>query len=309
MISDPDDAPGSSYECEEALLQLRGVRPPEDLLLARAERTSRSRADLPKSIFEHTADTIELACVTRGELRIATPAEVFRLTRGKLLVIERGVYHAELVAPSGPACEVTWLHLRKTQAHAARASRRSRRGGAEIAGWLLPGSSNVEELAGGIVDELSLRAWDHPTAVAGILDYLTCILIRRARRGAAVFRPIEQRPAILLDPRESALVQGALDFCDAHFREGVNQTDVARALGYNSRYLGRVVSRHLGYSIARHLRNLRLAEAKYLLERTNLPVHAVAAGVGYAYPEHFIRAFARDTGISPAGFRQRLDSR
>ncbi len=296
----------SRHECRDALLQLRGHRPAEGLLLARAGAVSRRSGAFPSSFYEHTADSLELACVTRGETRIATPAEIFRLTRGKLLVIERGVHHAELLPPAGRSYQVYWYHLRKTYAHAG-VHRRSPDGTAVVTGWELPGRTSVEGLAGAIVREIASRDWDYPSAVAGILDYLTCILVRRALREAPASQPPPEAPAIFLDPHESGLIQAALDFCDAHFREGVTQADVARGVGYSARYLSRLFSRHLGHSIARHLRNLRLAEAKALLERSDLPVQSVARAVGYSYPEHFIRAFTREVGLSPGDFRRRFE--
>ncbi len=299
-------ASDSRHQCRDAVLQLRGHRQPEDLLLARAGPLSRQSGAIPSSFYQHTADSLELACVAKGEIRIVTPAEIFRLTRGKLLVIERGVYHAELLTLTGTGYRAYWYHLEKTYAHAAM-HRRAPGGKLDTVGWELPGRTNVEGLASTIVRELAARDWDYPSAVAGVLEYLTCILVRRALRGAPSSQSPLQAPAIFLDPHESALIQAALDFCDAHYREGVTQADVARGVGYSSRYLSRLFSRHLGQSIARHLRNLRLTEAKSLLERTDLPVKAIAIGVGYPYPEHFSRAFTREVGVSPGDYRRRLD--
>jgi len=276
------------------------------LLFANAGEPSRRSGGFPSSFYEHTADSLEIACVTKGEIRVVTPVQIFRLTRGKLLVIERGVHHAELLPPAGKGYRVYWYHLVKTHAHAG-VHRRSPQGKVSVTGWHLPGRTNVEGLASAILRELTFRDWDYPSAVAGILDYLTCILVRRALRDTPASQPHPEAPAIFLNPRESALIQATLAFCDAHFREGVTQADVARGVGYSSRYLSRVFSRHLGHSIARHLRTLRLTEAKSLLERTDMPIQDIAAEVGYAYPEHFIRAFTREVGIPPGGFRRRLE--
>jgi AraC-like DNA-binding protein len=305
VIEDPKVASDSRYECRDALLHLRGYRPPKDLLLAAAGPASRQHGVVPDSFYQHKADSVELAVVTRGQARIATPTELFRVTPGKLLVIERGVYHAELFPPDGHEYHTYWCHLDHTRAHVS-FHQFSPEEARLLPEWDLPGRTNVEQIGGAIAQELSARDWDHPRAVGALLDYLTCLLARRALRGAMVSRPAREAPSISLDSGKSALLQAVLDFCDAHFREGVTQADVARAVGSSPRHLGRLVSGYLGHSLSHHLRNLRMTEARYLLQNTDLPVRTIGAAVGYPYPAHFTRAFVRDVGISPDSFRRRL---
>lgn len=293
----------SHDECRDALLQLRARRPAGDLLLAQAGPGARQSGLLADCFYHHTATQLELAVVTRGQVRMATPAEVYRVTPGKLLVIERGVYHAELL--TSQAYDICWFHLERTRAHVS-VHRHTSQGLAESPEWELPGRTDVEQLGAAIAGELAAGDWDYPSAVAALLEYLTCILIRRAQRGAVIRCPPREAPTLCLDPRRAALIQAALDFCDAHFREGVTQADVARDLGCTSRYLGRLISSHLGHSLSHHLRNLRMAEARHLLHHSGLPVRTIAATVGYPYPAHFTRAFTRAVGVSPETFRHRL---
>ena len=294
-----------SYQCRDVLLHLRARRPAQDLLFAAAGPASREMRPPPDSFYHHAAEYVEFAFVVRGQVRIATPAETFRLTPGKLLVIQRGVYHAELSPAAGDEYHIHWCHFEKTRVHLS-LLKRTADSALIYPEWDLTGRTNVETVADAVVYELSARGWDYPSAVAGILEYLTCILIRRALRATALPGPAWEAPTIGIDPKKSALIRAALDFCDAHFREGVTQDDIAKAMGCNPRYLGRLVSSCLGHSLTRHLRNLRIAEARHLLQDTDLPVSTIAAAVGYPYPAHFTRAFMRDTGVNPESFRRRL---
>jgi AraC-like DNA-binding protein len=286
-------------------LQFRGRRQPEELLLAGATPGNRGRGQFLDSFYHHTAEQLELAIVTRGQVRIATPSELLRLTPGRLLVIERGVYHAQLSPPEGHEYDMYWCHLNQAYAHLS-LLRHTSEGAVVHPEWELAGRTNVEQMGNAIAHELATREWDHVAAVAALLEYLTCLLIRRARRGSLVPRQRQEAPSIDLDPRTSSLLQAALDFCDAHFREGITQADVAHAVGCSPRYLSRLASGHLGHSLSHHLRNLRIAEARYLLDNTELPVRTIAAAVGYPDPAHFTRAFTRDVGVGPDGFRRRL---
>ena len=79
---------------------------------------------------------------------------------------------------------------------------------------------------------------------------------------------------------------------------------VAEAVGYSPRYLGELVSTHLGHTLADHLLRLRIEESKRLLGGSDLSVHHVAEAVGYTDPAHFTRAFRRATGTTPKLFRR-----
>lgn len=305
VIANGAMASSTRQDSRDAVLQLRQRRTARDLFLARAGPSTRRSGALNGGFYEHTAGTMELACVTRGELRIVTPARILRIARRQLLIIERGVHHAELPPLPGKGYLVYWYHLQQTYAHVG-FHQRAPDGTLTTVGWELPGRTNVEGLASAAAHELASRNWGYLSAVSGILDYLSCILVRRTLRNAPDGQPAPEAPAFFLDPNESTPIQAALDYCDQHFREGVTQADVAKEIGYSSRYLSRLFSLHLGHSIARHLRDLRLAEAKQLLELSDLPVRSIAARVGYSYPEHFIRAFTREVGLSPGDFRRRL---
>jgi transcriptional regulator GlxA family with amidase domain len=49
---------------------------------------------------------------------------------------------------------------------------------------------------------------------------------------------------------------------------------------------------------------LRIARAKRLLRKTQLPLADVATSCGFADQSHFTRAFHRVVGQSPGGFRR-----
>jgi YesN/AraC family two-component response regulator len=116
-----------------------------------------------------------------------------------------------------------------------------------------------------------------------------------------------ESPAPIGANRSWQAVQSAVEFCEQNFRKGVTRDDAAKALGYNSSYLGQLVSSHLGHSLSEYLTTLRIAEGKRLLEETELTIREVASSVGYVDPAHFTRAFTRVAGLSPTAYRRQFE--
>ena len=61
----------------------------------------------------------------------------------------------------------------------------------------------------------------------------------------------------------------------------------------------------LGHSPLDHLHGLRCQRARVLLELSLDGVPAIGEACGYADPAAFRRVFRRETGVSPAQYRQR----
>jgi transcriptional regulator GlxA family with amidase domain len=59
-----------------------------------------------------------------------------------------------------------------------------------------------------------------------------------------------------------------------------------------------------GHSLIQYVQNLRIEEAKRLLETTSLPVDEISARIGYENPSFFRRLFSRLCGLPPAGYRR-----
>ena len=57
-------------------------------------------------------------------------------------------------------------------------------------------------------------------------------------------------------------------------------------------------------SLIDHLQNLRVEEAKRLLEAAEMPVDEISFDVGYEDPSFFRRLFKRQTGLTPSQYRR-----
>jgi AraC-like DNA-binding protein len=288
----------------QRLLCLAEARPPDDLLYAPALARRGQGRQLGRSLYAHFAVGIELALGVEGEARVVTPRGIHLLRPGQLLLVERGVHHAQLPGPSGEGHLVTWYHFDRTRALVADTEYLPPDRLRLVGGIELQGRTDVESVASAIASELAARESDYAVAVAALLSYMKCLLARRLDRGTVVPRHVSESPAVAGTPRTWSVIQSALEYCEANFRRRLTQAEVASAVGYSPAYLSRLISSHLGHSLADHVKDLRLAEARQLLETTDQPIRTVARAVGYDDPSHFVRAFTGWTGHSPGTYRR-----
>ncbi len=82
--------------------------------------------------------------------------------------------------------------------------------------------------------------------------------------------------------------------------------DYAQALGLTPTHLNRVVRAQTGRSAARHIEARLFQEACRLLAYTRMGVAEVGYALGFDDPAYFSRAFRRQTGETPSGYRRRL---
>lgn len=82
--------------------------------------------------------------------------------------------------------------------------------------------------------------------------------------------------------------------------------EMTRQSGLAESTFKRRFKRSTGYSPLHYVQNLRVEEAKQLLERSTMPTDDIAWAVGYEEPAAFRRVFKRLTSISPAEYRRRF---
>lgn len=111
-------------------------------------------------------------------------------------------------------------------------------------------------------------------------------------------------PLVTPLPHGDAAVRSCEQWLREHYREtGV----VARAVAQSKlpeRTLKRRFKHATGTALIDYVQNLRIEEARRLLETTDTAVDEVCFEVGYEDPSFFRRLFRRRTGVSPAQYRR-----
>jgi transcriptional regulator GlxA family with amidase domain len=108
------------------------------------------------------------------------------------------------------------------------------------------------------------------------------------------------QPLVRHLPHTDAIVRDCEAWLGKHFRE---PGAVARAVGQTripERTLKRRFKQATGLALIDYLQNLRIEEAKHLLESSDRSVDEIAFDIGSEDPSFFRRLFRRRTGVAPA---------
>lgn len=105
-------------------------------------------------------------------------------------------------------------------------------------------------------------------------------------------------------PHADSLVRQCEKLLAASFREDSAVSRAVQQLNVPERTLKRRFKAATGTTLIDHVQNLRIEEAKRLLESTGMPVDEISAEVGYGNPSFFRKLFKRRCGLSPAAYRR-----
>lgn len=99
-------------------------------------------------------------------------------------------------------------------------------------------------------------------------------------------------------------VDSALEYISERYRSDIGVEDIARHVGLNRSYFGKVFKNAMGVSPQQFLIGYRMEKAADLLKLSALSVAEVGRSVGYPNQLHFSRAFKSVHGISPRAWRR-----
>jgi transcriptional regulator GlxA family with amidase domain len=105
-------------------------------------------------------------------------------------------------------------------------------------------------------------------------------------------------------PHADSVVRHAEDWLAKNFRESHAVAAVVAASGTPERSLKRRFKTATGSTLIGYVQNLRVEEAKRLLESESMSSEEISASVGYVNPAFFRRLFKRSTGLTPGQYRQ-----
>jgi transcriptional regulator GlxA family with amidase domain len=105
-------------------------------------------------------------------------------------------------------------------------------------------------------------------------------------------------------PHADSVVRRAEEWLAEHFREAQAVAAVVAACKIPERSLKRRFKAATGSPLIAHVQNLRIEEAKRLLESEGIAAEEIAARVGYDNAAFFRRLFKRCTGLTPGAYRR-----
>lgn len=105
-------------------------------------------------------------------------------------------------------------------------------------------------------------------------------------------------------PHADSVVRRCEDWLSINYLSGNAIREVVELVGIPERTLKRRFKTATGCSLIEYIQNLRIEEAKRLLESSQTPVDEVSIAVGYEDPSFFRRLFKRNTGLTPSQYRR-----
>jgi transcriptional regulator GlxA family with amidase domain len=110
------------------------------------------------------------------------------------------------------------------------------------------------------------------------------------------------------NPHADAVVRKCEEWLAQHFREQNPVGGTVAASALKERTLKRRFKTATGLSLMDYVQNLRVEEAKRLLETSRTAIDAISFEVGYENPGFFRRLFKRQTGLTPGQYRRMFQS-
>lgn len=109
---------------------------------------------------------------------------------------------------------------------------------------------------------------------------------------------------VRVQPHGDAVVGACEKWLAEHFREAAVVARVVRRAGIPARTLKRRFKAATGLALIDYVQNLRIEDAKRLLESSAQAAEEISAEVGYDDASFFRRLFRRRTGLSPRQYRR-----
>ena len=86
----------------------------------------------------------------------------------------------------------------------------------------------------------------------------------------------------------------------------LTRTQIAELVHLSADYLSHLFKRETGLSLSEFILLERMEMAKFLLERTSLPIGSIADKVGYSYISYFDKVFKKTFGVTPKDYRKKI---
>ena len=108
-----------------------------------------------------------------------------------------------------------------------------------------------------------------------------------------------------LQGKETDALTAVRRFIRERYAEDITVSRLASAFHLTPNYLSSVFKKKYGVGLISYLTEVRMAQARRLLETTERPVQEIAAACGYDDAAYFSKVFMKSTGYAPAKYRKK----
>lgn len=106
--------------------------------------------------------------------------------------------------------------------------------------------------------------------------------------------------------RNQQKIKQAVDYIKENYNKDLNMAVVSNYISMNYSLFSFLFKQYVGQNFVGYLKETRIAEAKKLLEYTDMKVVEISQAVGYDNEKHFMKIFKSVCGVSPSEYRKNM---
>ncbi len=108
------------------------------------------------------------------------------------------------------------------------------------------------------------------------------------------------------DFRNKQKIKQAILYIHENYNTDLNMAVVSNAISMNYSLFSHTFKLYTGSKFVDYIKELRIKEAKKLLETTELKIHEISQKIGYENEKHFMKTFKVACGVSPTEYRKNM---
>ncbi|MBC8610757.1 Uncharacterized response regulatory protein SA0215 [uncultured Ruminococcus sp.] len=119
-------------------------------------------------------------------------------------------------------------------------------------------------------------------------------------------RRLENSGASDQEEYSHGVVNQLIQYIRENYDKPIRLSSLAQKFNYHPDYLSQIFKQYTGKTFGAYLTDIRIEQAKYLMDHGVSRVKDIAAMVGYSNEMYFSTAFKKSTGMSPTNYLHRL---
>ena len=96
----------------------------------------------------------------------------------------------------------------------------------------------------------------------------------------------------------------AVRYIEKNFKNNITLKDVADYMNFSNTYFSKSFKKYVGVNFNKYITQIRIEEAKRVLEETSMSINDLAFDMGYNEPNYFCKVFKKMEGITPSEYRE-----
>ena len=240
----------------------------------------------------HTHNFMEFFFVLSGKGKFSINNDTFPIQENDLILLNAGVSHAEYsntqnplsyIVLGGDALEFHSIENEDYMIHHLTISQKN-----EILSYFKA-----------LLREMREEETNYETICQHLFNALILTIMRHTKTD---FTMLPDSPQKIM--RECRFIE---QYIDEHFREDITLQTLCDLTFLNKHYLAHSFKKYKGVPPITYLIQVRIAEAKFLLETTNHTISTIAYMAGFSSQSYFSQIFRKETGKTPIQYRKEFE--